>query len=304
MSPESTCVLCGQKTKEIRIIKAPDLYSIECDICGRYVIDHLTEEGFKHLAKEDRAMISAFTRELSEFSSPPPELHLLDNERQTERIIERYRNKTIVEKLNKLILYLGRKSHFFGEKLKIYGENAYPITYSKDKEEFDNIFEHAKKIGLIEMPTSGGNAVLSWKGWEKFDSVKESGVLSKKCFVAMWCDEDLNVIYEEGVKKAVIEAGFEPIFIEKREHNEKICDLIIAEIRSCRFLVSDVTGQRPNVYYEAGFAHGLNRDVIWTCKEDDIDNAHFDTRQYNHIVWRDADDLRKKLFNRIKATII
>ena len=154
------------------------------------------------------------------------------------------------------------------------------------------------------MPTSGGNSKLTWKGWGKFEAIKESGGLSKKCFVAMSCSEYMNEIYSEGIEKAVVEAGYKPIFIEKKEHNEKICDLIIAEIRSCKFLIADVTGQRQNVYYEAGFAHGLNRDVIWTCKQDEIEEAHFDTRQYNHITWIDAEDLKKKLVNRIKATIL
>ena len=145
---------------------------------------------------------------------------------------------------------------------------------------------------------------LTWTGWQRADETKETGILSTKCFVAMSCSEDMNAIYEHGIKEAVIELGYEPIFIEKEEHNEKICDLVVAGIRSCRFLIADITGQKQNVYYEAGFAQGLNRDVIWTCRHDEIDKAHFDTRQYNHIVWENADDLKKKLVHRIKATIL
>jgi nucleoside 2-deoxyribosyltransferase len=154
------------------------------------------------------------------------------------------------------------------------------------------------------LPTSGGNAKLTWEGWKKLEQLKEVGVLSKKCFVAMSCSEDLSDIYEQGIKVAIEEAGYEPVFIEKEEHNEKICDRIIAEIRACKFLIVDVTGQRQNVYYEAGFAQGLGRDVIWACSDDEKDDVHFDTRQYNHIFWEDAGDLKEKLKNRIKATIL
>jgi nucleoside 2-deoxyribosyltransferase len=87
------------------------------------------------------------------------------------------------------------------------------------------------------------------------------------------------------------------------EHNEKICDRIIAEIRTCQFLVADVTLQRPGVYFEAGFAMGLGRPVIWTCRKDDLVDVHFDTRQYNHIDWKDSGGLRMRLADRIKATI-
>lgn len=120
----------------------------------------------------------------------------------------------------------------------------------------------------------------------------------------MSCSDQLREMYENGIKRAVEETGFTPVFIEREEHNEKICDLIIAEIRSSRFLIADVTEQRQNVYYEAGFAHGLNKDVIFTCRQDEMDKVHFDTRQYNHIVWENAEDLRNKLIYRIKATVI
>jgi hypothetical protein len=43
--------------------------------------------------------------------------------------------------------------------------------------------------------------------------------------------------------------------------------------------------------------------VIWTCRADDYEGAHFDTRQYNHIVWRTAKELRERLFTRIKVVV-
>jgi len=36
----------------------------------------------------------------------------------------------------------------------------------------------------------------------------------------------------------------------------------------CRFIVADFTGQRGGVYFEAGYALGLRKPVIWTCKRD------------------------------------
>jgi hypothetical protein len=43
--------------------------------------------------------------------------------------------------------------------------------------------------------------------------------------------------------------------------------------------------------------------VIWTCHADHIDNAHFDTRQFNHITWTAPADLRLQLANRIRAEL-
>jgi len=68
-------------------------------------------------------------------------------------------------------------------------------------------------------------------------------------------------------------------------------------------VVADFTGSRPGVYFEAGFAMGLGIPVIWTCQHDDVGKLHFDTRQYAHVCWDAAADMRTKLRNRIAATI-
>lgn len=60
-------------------------------------------------------------------------------------------------------------------------------------------------------------------------------------------------------------------------------------------------GARRSVYYEAGFAHGLGCEVIFTCRKKDVGDLHFDTRQYPHIVWEAADDLRRNLADCIVA---
>jgi hypothetical protein len=87
----------------------------------------------------------------------------------------------------------------------------------------------------------------------------------------------------------------------------KIDDEIIAEIRRSRFVVADFTSEpekpRGGVYFEAGFAQGLNTPVIWTCREDMLGSVHFDTRQFNHIAWTSPQDLRAKLKNRIGAVL-
>ncbi|MCF2940650.1 hypothetical protein L1N85_19855 [Paenibacillus alkaliterrae] len=51
-------------------------------------------------------------------------------------------------------------------------------------------------------------------------------------------------------------------------------------------VISDFTEHKTGVYYEAGFAKGLGLEVIWTVREDNLDQCHFDTKQMNHIVWK------------------
>jgi hypothetical protein len=70
-----------------------------------------------------------------------------------------------------------------------------------------------------------------------------------------------------------------------------------------KFMIADFTKHRNGVYFEAGFGRGLGMEVIYTCKKEDIDNAPFDTRQYQHILWSNSEELKEQLTFRIKALI-
>jgi len=85
----------------------------------------------------------------------------------------------------------------------------------------------------------------------------------------------------------------------------KIDDFIIASIRKSALLVADFTGTRTGVFFEAGLGMGLGIPVVWTCREDYRSELekHFDTRQYNHLLWENPPDLCQKLKNRIEATV-
>ena len=128
---------------------------------------------------------------------------------------------------------------------------------------------------------------------------------SAQVFVAMSFHENLVEVYEKGIEPAIKAAGYKPMLINQKEFSSMIEDAIKAEIRRSRFIVADLTegpnGTRGSVYYETGFAHGLDLTVIFTCAEKDKKKLHFDIAHYNHIFWTDLDDLGKRLSARIRA---
>ena len=118
------------------------------------------------------------------------------------------------------------------------------------------------------------------KGLHRLETGGEA-LVSKTAFVAMWFDDEVSDAYNLGMDPAIREAGYEPVRIDRKHHVGKIDDEIVAEIRRSRFLVCDLTSSllddpgsesgktpvaRGGVYYEAGFAHGLGKTVIWTCR--------------------------------------
>ncbi|MCY4560042.1 MAG: hypothetical protein OXF79_27520 [Chloroflexi bacterium] len=121
---------------------------------------------------------------------------------------------------------------------------------------------------------------------------------SSRAVVAMWSDPTMADAWERGIEPGIDDAGYRPIRIDKAEFNDRIDYEIIAETRRSRFLVADSTQDgdraRGGDYYGPGFAHGLSLPVIFTCRKAVIDNGliHFDTRQYNHIIWETLVELR------------
>jgi nucleoside 2-deoxyribosyltransferase len=141
----------------------------------------------------------------------------------------------------------------------------------------------------------------TWKAYERLQQIQASGKNSQFGFVAMSFQPDQNVVWQTVMEPGIQDAGYKPIRVDKYEHSNRIDDEIIAQVRRSRFLVADFTLQRNGVYFEAGFAQGLGRTVIFMCRESDKQNLHFDTRQYNHIFYEDLEKARAALTHRIVA---
>ena len=154
------------------------------------------------------------------------------------------------------------------------------------------------------MRQASTHCMLTIAGWEALEPLPRPGGTPGRCFVAMWFSAETRDAYDRGIEPGIRDADFTPIRIDQKEHNNEIPDEIMAEIRNCQFMVADFTGQRAGVYYEAGFAMGLGRPVIWCCRKDEIPNLHFDTSHKNHIDWETPEELRARLYRRIRATIL
>ena len=177
------------------------------------------------------------------------------------------------------------------------GELEYLLNYLVAQGWLDKTSE---TFGLIDL-------AITVEGYARLAEMENMIVDSSQVFVAMWFDELLDPVYDEAISPAIKNMGYEAIRLDRRHHLDKIDDQIIAEIKRSRFIIADFThgekGARGGVYYEAGFAHGINIPVIFTCREDMVDHLHFDTRQYPHIVWNSPEELKRQLEDRIGAVI-
>lgn len=151
---------------------------------------------------------------------------------------------------------------------------------------------------------TGKNLVITGAGWAEIDRLTRVNEGSRIGFVAMRFSDEFSEFYN-AVGRGIRNAGFEPLRIDRKQHNNRIDDEIIATIKTSRFVVADFTEHRGGIYFEAGYALGLGLPLIWIVRQDKLNDVHFDNRQYNFIVWNNAelDALTSALNNRIVATI-
>jgi hypothetical protein len=179
-------------------------------------------------------------------------------------------------------------------------------TASLSAKEVIALFEMMAQRALLTQVSSAWFAIAA-PGWDRIEELEAARPSTTQAFVAMWFDDSMMLAFKDGLAPAIRDAGYEPLRIDNKEHINKIDDEIIAEIRRSRFLVADFTCEpekvRGGVYFEAGFAKGLDIPVFWTVQAESTKDLHFDTRQFAHIVWKDPPDLRKQLADRIAAVI-
>jgi len=290
---------------------------VKCGRCGSYKtnLDGRNASQYYNEIKNDLYLISAITRQATENGQLPMRISselLADKKKFYEKIAESGSLPSSVEdKGNAILQYLAKKSEHPGSVIEIIPAYDFPIGYCKNETEFSFYLSHLKDGGLLaefkDIAYVDHKAVrisLGAAGWKRVSALAAPNAESKQAFVAMSFAKGFNSTFLEGIAPVEKPSGYIMLRMDGRQFNGKICDEIILEIRRSRFVVAEVSGQNRGVYYEAGFAMGMGIPVIWCCRENAIAKCHFDTRQFNHIVWKDPPDLKTKLTNRILATIV
>lgn len=210
---------------------------------------------------------------------------------------------TVAERATFLLLEAERGLTGLGDTFNIQDPRFLAATYSTSRDDVNFLLRMLSDQGFAEETNLGGGCEILPKGYIHLDELKGNPSTSINGFVAMSFNEELEQFYSDGFQVGILQAGYEPVRVDMVQHINRIDDEIIRQINASKFVVADFTEHKGGVYFEAGYAMGRNLPIFWTCRESDMNELHFDIRQFNCIAWRNAEELAVKLSTRIEAVI-
>lgn len=147
--------------------------------------------------------------------------------------------------------------------------------------------EHDGKLRLADVEGGGANAEAESPTLKKLErTVKVDATDS--CFVMMPFALPLGGYYESIYKPAIEKAGLKPVRADAEIFGAgKIMEQVWTGIRRAKVLVAELTSRNPNVFYELGLAHALQKPVVLiSSNESDVP---FDLK-YIRVIYYDVTD--------------
>lgn len=209
--------------------------------------------------------------------------------------------------------------HYRGENLpdRQFFDNALEDSFSIPKEklsEFKDVFTNTLRTASLLEDNDGRIRVLDAASSIETDEETSnyieklsSGVSIKSgdsCFVMMPFGSPIGECYSVVYKPAIEKANLVPV----RADNEifgtgKIMDQVWAGINAAKVLVAELTTKNPNVFYELGIAHALQKPVVLVSSNED--DVPFDLKHIR-VIYYDKNDpfWGQKLLNKVAENII
>ena len=220
-----------------------------------------------------------------------------------------------VQKMN-LIRYIGDQVSKSRKPISRFPKISTEIGISSE-EFLEQLFEELCERGIIKMTKSNewpsdatrfANVNLTLDGWEQYEGGTHDELEGNYGFLAMQFNvPDLDSFVEEVVKPTVNDMGYNLVDMNKKRAGI-IDNIMRTRIRDAKFVIADLTHDNNGAYWEAGYAEGLGKPVIYICEKEkfeSVDGTHFDTNHCTTVIWSRDDDeaFRKDLTETISESL-
>ena len=123
----------------------------------------------------------------------------------------------------------------------------------------------------------------------------------RRIFVLMPFTDEMLDVFILGIRWAAEKVNAVAERADDLEHNGEIIGEIRKAIAEYDAVVAETTGANPNVCYEVGYAHALQRPTVLICR--DGERLPFDLKGTNHLMYANILSLRDPLKVKLAATL-
>lgn len=298
------CPVCHDPQATIAGRGMQDASSIACARCGEFEMTGTLlamEQHDQSWTARRAAIVSHALRRMQAGGRTP----LLSLE-VMERIEATGRLATPAEQADHLVLWLGDQApgpaHW--QLLELRALAAIIGALDTAGAQFIVEWLRGKHIIKLENSAVGERARLTFEGWQRYENLKRGRSDSRRALMAMqFSNAKLKALVDVHLRLAVEQTGYTLFLLNERARAGLIDLQLAVELRESRFIVADLSDANPGAYWEAGFATGLGKPVIYLCYRDLFDEVgtHFDTNHYHTIKWHEDDPA--SVVAELKATI-
>ncbi len=300
------CLICQSDQSEEIAEPGADGLRYSCHYCGEYTISRTAIaclDGNANIADEFKKKAPALAFEMNQKGETPFAIFSSADGRPIVNggdFLSKYPDD-FEEKIQRSLLNLFKV--FKPHRLYRFDTNMIRLLFEDNPDDATAIINTLQDLGYIKASNWATPffvmVTLTLLGWKTAKKINDHIASKNTAFIAMWFS-DVTRDYREATKKAIEQAGYEPVIVDEVMHNDFIMDKVLNLINESRFIISDFScidetiidgkvknGVRGGVYYEAGYAKGLGREVIHTCNEDAFSKRlHFDIQQKSTIIWK------------------
>lgn len=299
------CPVC--MLKAIFELSTRDTYRVNCIKCGKFEISGTALTMFTR--NEEQTKIQSVSYWIKHHQSPSDKFVYIDLERMRKLLVPFIEPKPNEQAYN-LIVWLGDNLNKPSEFLEIQWGEAESIIGTTGQSGISYVVRYLESREFISVPLKTGplRIGLKFAGWDYYYELQNSNKNSRLAFMAMkFGDATLNTIYNDVIKTAVAETGFEIRKLDDVKRAGLIDDKLRVEIRRSKFLIADLTHANNGAYWEAGFAEGLGLHVIYICEKeifnDKTKSTHFDTNHHLTVLWENTQEGLEQFSLELKSTI-
>jgi hypothetical protein len=287
------CPLCAMAVKPATPGPgALDASLFECPRCGNFMVSGTALATVAHVlgsSRDNGAKLSHAARRAHE----QRERLLL-----TTHVIEAIVGQPLPrprEQADLLLRWIAENVPGPGQTVRVNSVTHAGIVGSTSLQGFELVLDHLFDSGLVtgrrvQMLGAHGHAdaTLSFSGWDHYENLRSGSTTYRRAFMAMkFGDEVLDSMLENIFKPSAKRAGFDLVKLTDVPKAGLIDDRMRVEIQAADFVVADLSHDNLGAYWEAGYAEGLGKPVIYTCEQSKFQQSktHFDTNHHLTILW-------------------